>query len=137
MSTRMRLCRRAIIFSNNDRIAPIYVVPNIGYILTTRAEGNTGNSKGNHGYDPEDLAMQAIFIAHGPFTTDMKAMHQSRPSNAASNKDWHSTDGGAYIMERFQNVEIYNLVIKLLGIGNHAAHTNGTVGFWDRYLPSS
>lgn len=33
-------------FANNDRIAPIYVVPKIGYSLTTKAEGNTGMSKG-------------------------------------------------------------------------------------------
>jgi hypothetical protein len=75
--------------------------------------------------------MQAIFIAHGPFSADIKALHQSgkRP-----HKDWHSTGHQAYIMERFQNVEIYSLVMKLLGIENQAAPTNGTAGFWDKYL---
>lgn len=33
-------------FANNVRIAPIYIVPNIGYVLTTRAEGDVGMSKG-------------------------------------------------------------------------------------------
>jgi len=33
-------------FANNDRIAPVYVVPKIGYVLTTRAEGDVGMSKG-------------------------------------------------------------------------------------------
>jgi hypothetical protein len=33
-------------FSHHERIAPIYVVPKIGYVLTTKAEGNTGMSKG-------------------------------------------------------------------------------------------
>lgn len=33
-------------FAQNERIAPIYVVPKIGYVLTTRAEGDTGMSKG-------------------------------------------------------------------------------------------
>lgn len=33
-------------FANHERIAPIYVVPKIGYILTTHAEGDTGMSKG-------------------------------------------------------------------------------------------
>lgn len=85
----------------------------------------------NHGYDNVEEAMQAIFIAHGPFSTDMKALHATgkRP-----HKDWHSTGNKAYIMERFQNVEIYNLVIKLLGIEQSAAPTNGTAGFWDKYL---
>ena len=37
-------------------------------------------------------------------------------------------------MERFENVEVYNLVLKLLGIADYAAGNNGTVGFWDNYL---
>lgn len=40
-------------------------------------------------------------------------------------------------METFQNVEVYNLVMKLLGVpDNLIASTNGTQGFWDQYLPS-
>ena len=37
-------------------------------------------------------------------------------------------------MDTFQNVEIYNLMMKLLGIEKHAARTNGTTGFWDNYF---
>ena len=33
-------------FSDNERIAPIYVIPKIGYALTTQKEGNVGMSKG-------------------------------------------------------------------------------------------
>jgi predicted AlkP superfamily pyrophosphatase or phosphodiesterase len=33
-------------FTKHERIAPIYVVPNIGYVLTTKAEGNVGMNKG-------------------------------------------------------------------------------------------
>lgn len=33
-------------FTHNARIAPIYVVPNLGYVLTTRKEGDVGLSKG-------------------------------------------------------------------------------------------
>jgi hypothetical protein len=33
-------------FAHNDRIAPIYLVPNLGYVLTTRKEGDVGLSKG-------------------------------------------------------------------------------------------
>jgi hypothetical protein len=36
-------------------------------------------------------------------------------------------------MNGFQNVEIYNLVVKLLGIDTKA-NTNGTDGFWDLYF---
>ena len=47
---------------------------------------------------------------------------------------WHSTSDATYVMNGFQNVEIYNLVMKLLGIEAQAAKTNGTTGFWDKYL---
>jgi len=33
-------------FAGNERIAPIYVVPKIGYVLTTHEEGDTSMSKG-------------------------------------------------------------------------------------------
>lgn len=33
-------------FTNNDRIAPIYVVPKEGYALTNRIENGSGMSKG-------------------------------------------------------------------------------------------
>lgn len=122
-------------FTKHERIAPIYVVPEIGYVLTTRAEGNVGMTKGNHGYDNDALQMQAIFVAHGPFSVDVKAQHKSQ-QKGSSNKDWHSASGDTYIMERFENVQIYNLVMRLLGIESYAAHTNGTVGFWDKYVLS-
>ena len=50
-----------------------------------------------------------------------------------SNKGWHSTSNDTYVMETFQNVEIYNLMMKLLGIRD-VASTNGTEGFWDKYF---
>ena len=38
-------------------------------------------------------------------------------------------------MDGFENVEIYNLVMKLLGISQaETAQTNGTTGFWDTYF---
>ena len=38
------------------------------------------------------------------------------------------------IIEGFENVEIYGLICRLLGIERFMAPNNGTVGFWDRYL---
>jgi hypothetical protein len=84
--------------------------------------------------------MYAVFVAHGPFSAVAKAIHHSRRSTLRSrwfsnpNKGWHSTTDDTYVMEGFQNVEIYNLVMKLLGIQAQAAKTNGTAGFWDKYL---
>ena len=36
-------------FTNNERIAPIYVVPRIGYALTDRVENGSGMNKGVRG----------------------------------------------------------------------------------------
>jgi hypothetical protein len=96
----------------------------------------------NHGYDNDEPSMYAMFVAHGPFSAVTKAVHQyrsleSRQSFSRSlsrpNKGWHSTSDDTYVMNGFQNVEIYNLVVKLLGIDTKA-NTNGTDGFWDLYF---
>jgi predicted AlkP superfamily pyrophosphatase or phosphodiesterase len=126
-------------FSNNERIAPIYVVPKIGYALTDHKDGDDGMTKGNHGYDNDEPPMYAMFVAHGPFSAVTKAVHQSNSRQIFSrslsrpNKGWHSTSDDTYVMNGFQNVEIYNLVMKLLGIENKAP-TNGTDKFWDIYF---
>ena len=78
--------------------------------------------------------MQAIFIAHGPFSNVVKALHNQ---SCMPNKDkgWHSTSDDVYVMEPFQNVEVYNLVMRLLGVPkNRWTKTNGTAGFWDTYF---
>ncbi|KAL5501745.1 hypothetical protein ACEPAH_9005 [Sanghuangporus vaninii] len=134
-------------FSNNYRIAPVYVVPKIGYALTTRAEGDDGLSKGNHGYDNEEPSMRAMFVAHGPFSTNVKDVHIKRSvaeswSSSLFRRSprknpppgWHSIDNSAYVMEGFENVQIYGLVMKLLGLEKWSAKNNATKGFWDKYF---
>ncbi|KAH9080395.1 Phosphodiest-domain-containing protein [Lactarius deliciosus] len=128
-------------FAHSSRIAPVYVVPKMGYVLTTRAEGDVGLSKGNHGYDNNDPTMNAVFVAHGPFSSTAKIAHDKQSSSYSlrgpsnPNKGWHSTSDDTYVMDGFQNVEIYNLVMKLLGIPQaEAAQTNGTTGFWDIFF---
>jgi hypothetical protein len=83
--------------------------------------------------------MYAIFVAHGPFSVVAKATHHSQSASlrrwfSNPDKGWHSASNETYVMEGFQNVEIYNLVMKLLGIQAQAAKTNGTNEFWDNYL---
>ena len=82
-----------------------------------------------------------MFVAHGPFAAVVKAAEANRtaalsPSSGglAKSEGWHSTADGAYVMETFENVQVYNLMMKLLGIENRAAPTNGTKGFWDKYF---
>ena len=83
--------------------------------------------------------MHAMFVAHGPFSAVIKAIQQSdsgifRRWLSWPNKGWHSTSNDTYIIDTFQNVEIYNLIMKLLDIENSSAPTNGTKGFWDKYF---
>ena len=83
--------------------------------------------------------MHAMFVAHGPFSSVVKAVEQSkghlfRRLLSRPNKGWHSTSNETYVMDTFENVEIYNLMMKLLGIEKYAAKTNGTAGFWDKYF---
>lgn len=62
-------------FTNNDRIAPIWVIPKTGCAIVERndfdvkkgkEEGLVYNPKGIHGYDHEHPLMRAIFVARGP-----------------------------------------------------------------------
>ena len=84
--------------------------------------------------------MNAIFVAHGPFSSTAKIAHYRQSSHrlrglSNPNKGWHSTSENTYVMDGFENVEIYSLVMKLLGISQaETAQTNGTTGFWDTYF---
>ncbi|PHH74785.1 hypothetical protein CDD82_4762 [Ophiocordyceps australis] len=62
-------------FSNNERIAPLWIVPKTGWAIVTKeefdvAQGNKQglvyHPRGLHGYDDEHPLMRAIFIARGP-----------------------------------------------------------------------
>ncbi|KAF8532093.1 Phosphodiest-domain-containing protein [Gautieria morchelliformis] len=131
-------------FSHNPRIAPIYVVPEIGYALTNRNEGDARYTKGNHGYDNTQPSMYAMFVSDGPFSGKAKQGRRMRARSTSNlfsrlirrlngHDGWHTT-GETYVMRGFQNVELYGLVTKLLDIEAYAAKTNGTSGFWDQYL---
>lgn len=62
-------------FSQNPRIAPLWLVPKTGWAIVLRkdfdvaaakASGQTYHPRGVHGYDHEHPLMRAIFIARGP-----------------------------------------------------------------------
>ncbi|GAA5867801.1 hypothetical protein JCM3774_005857 [Rhodotorula dairenensis] len=144
--TRETMPERWHFTSGDDRIAPIYCVPEVGWAITNREElevtmRGTYKIKGNHGYDNSDPSMHAIFVAHGPFADAVK----SRAADAATgaNLDSRQLAGAAiaadphtHVIPGFDNVEVYDLVAGLLLRipAERRAHTNGTSGFWDRYL---
>lgn len=81
--------------------------------------------------------MHAMFVAHGPFSGAVKDIHRSRRSVFARGTPpgFHSIEDDAYVLEGFQNVEVYGLVMDLLGVDKATrAPTNGTDGFWEKYL---
>ena len=62
-------------FSNNDRIAPLWVIPKTGWAIVhkkdfdvkaAKAKGEVYHPKGLHGYDHEHPLMRSIFVARGP-----------------------------------------------------------------------
>lgn len=73
--------------------------------------------------------MHATFVAHGPFSHGAKLTAVDTQSSA-----WHSVTDGTYIIPGFANVELYNLIMRLLNIEAWAAPSNGTVGFWNKYV---
>ena len=99
-------------FSNNERIAPLWVIPKAGWAIVhkedfdveeARATGKTYHPKGLHGYDHEHPLMRAIFIARGP----------SFPHKPNSRLD------------TFQNTEVYNILCDSLGL--EPKPNNGTL----------
>ena len=73
--------------------------------------------------------MRAMFVADGPFSSALKTQASNAQGASEGTPD---AQNAPFIMEGFDNVEVYGLVAKLLGI--KGAPNNGTVGFWDRFL---
>ncbi|GCB27786.1 uncharacterized pyrophosphatase/phosphodiesterase C725.05c [Aspergillus awamori] len=99
-------------FQNNDRIAPLWVIPKTGWAVVERVDfdvqkalenGEIYHPRGIHGYDHEHPLMRAIFIARGP----------AFPHEPNSR------------LEAFQNVNVYNIICDSLGITAHP--NNGTM----------
>ncbi|NOZ08417.1 MAG: alkaline phosphatase family protein [FCB group bacterium] len=72
---------------------------------------DTGLPRGNHGYDPEVKAMQGIFYAYGP------AIKQG------------------VTVETFENIHVYPLVCKLLGIAPYSGAVDAPEGRLEVLFP--
>ncbi|GAA5874588.1 hypothetical protein JCM1840_002238 [Sporobolomyces johnsonii] len=124
-------------FTGNERIAPIYCVPWPGWAITSRHElevemGGKYKVKGNHGYDNDDPSMHTVFVAHGPFANQLKTSQRLRKRQQEASI---ASDPNTTVLPGFANLEVYDLVARLLGIPEERrALNNGTSGFWERYL---
>lgn len=99
-------------FANNERIAPLWIIPHTGWAIVTHEEFNVSDARKNgdvytprglHGYDFEHPLMRSIFIARGP----------SFPHQPGSKVDF------------FQNTEVYNILCDSIGVKPNP--NNGTL----------
>ncbi|KAJ2902757.1 hypothetical protein MKZ38_000111 [Zalerion maritima] len=99
-------------FSQNDRIAPLWIIPKTGWAVVMKEEYDVAASiekdeqyhpRGLHGYDHENPLMRAIFVARGP----------------AFPHEPHSK------VEVFQNINVYNILCDSVGL--ESISNNGTM----------
>lgn len=114
-------------FSKNERIAPLWIVPNTGWaivtkeefnVATAKAEGTEYHPKGLHGYDHENPLMRAIFIARGP----------AFPHSPNSRVDVFRKCPHPYLslpLTPAENTEVYNIVCDSLNLAPQP--NNGTL----------
>ncbi|KAK9897923.1 Phosphodiest-domain-containing protein [Cystobasidium minutum MCA 4210] len=129
-------------FSNSPRIAPYWLVPEVGWAITDNTEGwyeaqGRYTPYGNHGYDRNHEDMHAIFVAHGPFAERIKAIQQKKAKRSVAHRLPAESTGSRSnitVIPGFDNLEIYNLITRELLELNNVAPNNGTIGFWKKYL---
>ncbi|CAG8612926.1 12217_t:CDS:2 [Acaulospora morrowiae] len=96
-------------FRASLRIAPIFCIPPVGWVLTTNRDFDHHKiPRGTHGYDNLEPEMRGIFFASGPA---FKNITREMKDNA---------------VKGFINTEVYNIVAKILDLV--PAENNGTTG---------
>ncbi|RPA82573.1 Phosphodiest-domain-containing protein [Ascobolus immersus RN42] len=119
-------------YSNNERIAPVIIVPEPGWIITTREEHPDETQPydpvGVHGYDNLHPLMRSLFIARGP-AFERAGLHGPIGNATAlqAGKEKEEKDGGR-VVEPFGNWEVYGLVADSLGLKWRQEQVNGTMG---------
>lgn len=89
------------------RLAPIWIIPKVGYSITTHEQMNNNNNqytpKGVHGYNNTELLMRALFVGEGPYFKNILHSKYVKP---------------------FANTEVYNIICKTLNLS--PAPNNGS-----------
>lgn len=85
----------------NYRLAPIWVIPDVGFSVTTHKQFKENNNeyrpKGVHGYNNTEVLMRAVFLAKGPYFNSKLSAENKR-------------------VLPFANTEVYNLLCDSLNI---------------------
>ncbi|KFG80437.1 ectonucleotide pyrophosphatase/phosphodiesterase family member 1 [Metarhizium anisopliae] len=115
-------------FAKNHRIAPLWIVPKVGWAIVTKDEfvvneakekGLVYHPRGLHGYDHQHPLMRAIFIARGPAFP-----HQG---NSRVEPFLVPVTGSSFANTTIptENLEVYNIVCDSLGM--EPQPNNGTL----------
>ncbi|TGZ82194.1 Phosphodiest-domain-containing protein [Ascodesmis nigricans] len=114
-------------FSQNERIAPLWIIPHTGWAIITRKEFPTKpkkyHPKGIHGYDNQHPLMRALFVARGPA---FRRLHGPGKAWIKGNKAQKGGEVRKGTVKPFRNTEVYNLICGSLGI-QPPKGTNGTL----------
>ncbi|HEY2048018.1 MAG TPA: ectonucleotide pyrophosphatase/phosphodiesterase [Caulobacteraceae bacterium] len=80
-------------YGSNPRVPEIFCLADVGWSAGTHAQfARYPRLHGNHGYEPTEPAMKAIFVAHGPAFRS------------------------GVVLPEFDNVEVYPMLARLLGV---------------------
>ncbi|KAI9701991.1 MAG: ectonucleotide pyrophosphatase phosphodiesterase [Candelina mexicana] len=107
-------------FSNNVRIAPLWIVPKTGWAIVTKEEfdvksqkeqGAVYHPRGLHGYDNANQFMQAIFVARGPAFPHKpnSRVEVFRKFSALATSHPDEEDHNCLLFG-IENTEVYNIV---------------------------
>lgn len=125
-------------FSQNPRIAPLWIIPKTGWTIVKKSEYLPGSKKefdiGDHGYDNHHPMMRATFVARGPAFRHLHGegrqwLALDRKTGEIKKDDTNQTKGEVRStrVDPFENVEVYRLLCQSLGIKESAMGTNATM----------
>jgi|ERR1700730_16843983 len=80
------------------------------------------------------MRIQSSIFAIRPLRPLRRIIRNLRASEPGSDGVVAESREEPQIIEQFDNVEVYGLIVKLLDLDKFAAPNNGTPGFWNRYL---
>lgn len=96
------------------RVAPLWIVSEPGYYVTTKEEyaqrTNTTKLIGVHGYNNTDVDMRALFLGTGPY------FEQFAGKDPSSNTSY---------LQPFENIQVYQILCDMVGVLKPGAN-NGT-----------
>lgn len=121
-------------FSDNERIAPLWIIPDAGYAIITHKEfdlktikpGEKYQPAGLHGYDNTDPLMRAIFVARGPAFSHLHGKGRAWISTLDDHSVGEPDVVGA-LVEEFGNTEVYRILCETLGLQEAVGGNNATI----------